>query len=321
MQGVTASVTTVMGHLVTENIWLGNYENYKTVVVPILECSGLPGEQICGWAEDSFLFFKCIEVVDLPGNIDLHVNETLIQDVTGFSYDGLCAFCIEQEPPLIPLEYIKEKAQEMLRSLSVSMTSVKLFLTLVQFLKCMQQYQDLDQNEHSIKLISRNLDNFGRREMNTIVAFLQSPAGAAVFRRQPENAMPNPWLGGITPQWLDEARGTLNQISADIDEAMHRAKNLRFWSIVNTGFSLTKIAHSVWTWRVAANASSEMKLHFMHAASIGADATVGALSLNSARVAHIQVGKLQALEVQLSKYVDAVGDAEYVFAHSNTTDT
>lgn len=194
------------------NFWLGNFENVKHVVKPILEVCGLPGNQTCGFVEDSYMFMNCRVITAMPqhANINL-IPDCVVQRLTGMTVQEWRAMCSSAGTNAFVA--LQEKALAALKKSSISMMQFKLFLVTVQFTWCWKCMDELRENDHAIRLIKQLLSQFEDKRLTVIRNVLQGPAAAAIFGRLPENAMPNPWIGGLTPEWLDEAKEELDNIS------------------------------------------------------------------------------------------------------------
>merc|ERR1712032_339976 len=281
-----------------------NYESFKAIAEPALKCAGIN----FGFVEDTWLFLQCKATLDIAPEMQLDQFAPKIELLTDFkSGEDLSAHCSGLIPPLTPLEFLKEKAQEKLRELSANMTQAKILMCLAQFLVCCQAMQTLDEHEHSIQMIKRNLDRFGRNRMRIITDFLRSPAVAHYFGRSPDNAFPNPW-GTPSIEFLDEANGELKEIVADIKVAEDAARSSRWRMGLSAIFSIARIGHSWWTFRAAAPNDAVQETLF--AVGLMLDTSQAAWSFDLACIAHLQVHHLRKLAAIAEHYADEIQDAQ-----------
>lgn len=291
-----------------QDVPCGNYKSFKVMAEPALKCVGID----IGFAEDTWLFLQCKATATLDITAEVQIDQFVpqIELLTDFETgEDLCAHCSGLIPPLTPVEFLKEKVQEKLHELSANMTQAKIFMCLAQFLLCWKASQTLDKNEHSIQLIKRNLDRFGRNRMRIITDFLRSPAAAHYFGRCPENEFPNPW-GAPSIEFLDEANGELKEIIADIKVAEDAARATRWRMGLSAVFSIARIGHSWWTYRVAVPKDAVQETLF--AVSVGLDTLQAGWSLDLACVAHLQVHDLRKLAAIAEHYADEIHDAQDV---------
>lgn len=304
--GVEQTVRSVTSRLLEENAFFGSFdspENFRAVATPVLRCCGLPGPQVVGFVEDTFLLMNCMRLNALPLDADLRANESCIMTVLNMDVDAALAACGEEGPA----QYIKNLCNEKLLSLSSKITNLQITFTALQFFYCWKLSQELDAEDAAAKMIKRNLDNFGRQEMSQIFSFLQSPAAATVLGRQPENAG-----APMIQQFLDTAKEKLGEIEKDIEEAQCRTRSIRNRLIASAILSMTNLAYSAFrireTWHIATGGQ-----RFLLASSTGLDTLACGWSIDRAVAAGVQLQQLQGLKETVSRYLAAVDDAEYAF--------